>query len=173
MNYIQPLLSSDPKVLVYVLIALSCFTATENLHILETGLPSQYIRERILVSSDTLVVNEYSLVIGKLVRHELQHMRRGLYKDAAFKKATPEAQTGPQELDRLQGLLRLCQAMSSINGSLEMSIQVCESDTLFPVYCVPLSEARSHPTQPRPRQKGERKAIDLQRQSESDRVIGT
>ncbi|KAK3804685.1 MAG: hypothetical protein J3Q66DRAFT_446228 [Benniella sp.] len=117
MNYIQPLLSSDPKVLVYVLIALSCFTATENLHILETGLPSQYIRERILVSSDTLVVNEYSLVIGKLVRHELQHMRRGLYKDAAFKKATPEAQTGPQELDRLQGLLRLCQAMSSINGT--------------------------------------------------------
>ncbi|KAK3804768.1 MAG: hypothetical protein J3Q66DRAFT_425667 [Benniella sp.] len=112
-----------PKVLVYVLIALSCFTATENLHILETGLPSQYIRERILVSSDTLVVNEYSLVIGKLVRHELQHMRRGLYKDAAFKKATPEAQTGPQELDRLQGLLRLCQAMSSINGSLELSIQ--------------------------------------------------
>ncbi|KAK3805636.1 MAG: hypothetical protein J3Q66DRAFT_422977 [Benniella sp.] len=89
MNYIQPLLSSDPKVLVYVLIALSCFTATENLHILETGLPSQYIRERILVSSDTLV-------------------------------ATPEAQTGPQELDRLQGLLRLCQAMSSINGSLEI-----------------------------------------------------
>lgn len=105
-NYIQPLLSSkDPDVLASALKALSCFTAPEILPILETELPSQYIRERILEASDSLVVDEYSLVIGKLVRHELQHMRRGLFKDAAFKKATPESQSGPQELDRLQGVL--------------------------------------------------------------------
>ncbi|KAK3819580.1 MAG: hypothetical protein J3Q66DRAFT_399029 [Benniella sp.] len=105
-NYIQPLLSSkDPEVLASALKALSCFTAPEILPILETEQPSNYIRERILDTSDSLVVDEYSLVIDKLVRHELQHMRRGLFKDAAFKKATPESQAGPQELDRLQGVL--------------------------------------------------------------------
>ncbi|KAK3804548.1 MAG: hypothetical protein J3Q66DRAFT_362433, partial [Benniella sp.] len=148
------------------LIALSCFTATENLHILE--MDCLHIRIR-------LVVNEYSLVIGKLVRHELQHMRRGLLQRCRGQKGqTPEAQTGPQELDRLQGLLRLCQAMSSINGSLEMSIQVCESDTLVPVYLVFLSRSSvaSNPaaTTTEGGEEGDRFCRDNQI---PDRVIGT
>lgn len=105
-NYIQPLLSTeDPDVLAAALKALSCFTAPEILPILQTESPSLYVRERILEAQDPLVVDEYSLILDKLVRHELQHMRRGLFKDAAFKRATADAPSGPQELDRLQGVL--------------------------------------------------------------------
>ncbi|KAF9983619.1 hypothetical protein BGZ65_001611 [Modicella reniformis] len=112
-NYIQPLLSSeDPEVLAAALKALSCFSAPEILPILATESPSLYVRERILEVQDPLVVDEYSLVLDKLVRHELQHMRRGLFKDAAFKKATPDTLSGPRELDRLQGVL------SVVSGSI-------------------------------------------------------
>ncbi|KAF8940965.1 hypothetical protein BGZ58_003697 [Dissophora ornata] len=105
-NYIQPLLASeDPEVLAAALKALSSFTAPEILPILPTESPSLYIRERILEAQDHLVVDEFSLILDKLVRHELQHMRRGLFKDAAFKKATPDAASGTLELDRLQGVL--------------------------------------------------------------------
>ncbi|KAI8354840.1 hypothetical protein B0O80DRAFT_528838 [Mortierella sp. GBAus27b] len=112
-NYIQPLLSTeDPDVLAAALKALSCFTAPEILPILETESPSLYVRERILDAQDSLVVDEYSLVLDKLVRHELQHMRRGLFKDAAFKRAAADASSGPLELDRLQGVL------SVVSGSI-------------------------------------------------------
>ncbi|KAG0016207.1 hypothetical protein BGZ80_009368 [Entomortierella chlamydospora] len=105
-GYIQPLLSSeDPEVLSAALKALSCFTAPEILPILPTESPILYVRERILEADDTMVVDEYSLILDKLVRHELLHMRRGLFKDAAFKKATSDASSGAQELERLQGVL--------------------------------------------------------------------
>ncbi|KAF9174683.1 hypothetical protein BGX21_001464 [Mortierella sp. AD011] len=105
-GYIQPLLSSeDPEVLSAALKALSCFTAAEILPILPTESPILYVRERILEADDTMVVDEYSLILDKLVRHELLHMRRGLFKDAAFKKTTSDAPSGAQELERLQGVL--------------------------------------------------------------------
>ncbi|KAG0369948.1 hypothetical protein BGZ54_008343 [Gamsiella multidivaricata] len=105
-NYIQPLLDSeDPKILSAALKALSCFTAPEIMPILPTESPSLYIRKRIMEAPDSMVVDEYSYILDKLVRHELQHMRRGLFKDAAFKKTTLDALSGKQELDRLQGVL--------------------------------------------------------------------
>ncbi|KAF9348256.1 hypothetical protein BGX26_000316 [Mortierella sp. AD094] len=105
-GYIQPLLSSeDPEILSAALKALSCFTAPEILPVLPTESPILYVRERILEANDTMVVDDYSLILDKLVRHELLHMRRGLFKDAAFKKATPDAPSGAQELERLQGVL--------------------------------------------------------------------
>ncbi|KAF9113238.1 hypothetical protein BGX27_001985 [Mortierella sp. AM989] len=105
-NYIQPLLSSeDPEVLSASLKALSCFTAPEIMPILPIESPTLYVREQILEANVTMVVDDYSLILDKLVRHELLHMRRGLFKDAAFKKATPDVISGTQELERLQGVL--------------------------------------------------------------------
>ncbi|KAG0200403.1 hypothetical protein BGX28_006525 [Mortierella sp. GBA30] len=105
-NYIQPLLSSeDPEVLASALKALSCFSALEIVTVLLTESPAIYIRGQILEAQDSMVVDEYSMILDKLVRYELQHMRRGLFKDAATKKATPDAVSGAKELDRLQGVL--------------------------------------------------------------------
>src|SRR5690554_4473481 len=105
-NYIQPLLTSDdPDVLAAVLKALASFTAPEILATLPSGSPSLYIRQQLLEAQDPLVVDEYSLVLDKLVRHELAHMRRGLFKDAASKKAVPDALSGTKELDRLEGVM--------------------------------------------------------------------
>ncbi|KAG0316124.1 hypothetical protein BGZ99_007032 [Dissophora globulifera] len=105
-NYIQPLLASqNPEVLAAALKALSYFTAPEIMSVLPTESPSLYIRESILEAQDALVVDEFSLVLDKLVRHELQHMRRGLFKDAAFKRTVPDSGSGVQELSRLQGVL--------------------------------------------------------------------
>ncbi|KAG0267076.1 hypothetical protein BG011_009148 [Mortierella polycephala] len=105
-NYIQPLLTSDdPGVLAAVLKALASFTAPEILATLPSESPSLYIRQQLLEAQDPLVVDEYSLVLDKLVRHELAHMRRGLFKDAASKKAAPDALSGTKELDRLEGVM--------------------------------------------------------------------
>ncbi|KAF9436913.1 hypothetical protein BGZ76_002577 [Entomortierella beljakovae] len=105
-GYIKPLLTSDdPEILSASLKALSSFTASEIFPILPDESPILYVRERILEADDTMVVDEYSLILDKLVRHELQHMRRGLFKDAVFKKAAPEAHQGTQEIERLQGVL--------------------------------------------------------------------
>ncbi|KAF9576772.1 hypothetical protein EC968_003279 [Mortierella alpina] len=105
-NYIQPLLSSeDPEVLASALRALSHYSASEILPILPTESPATYIRGQILDCHDSMVVDEYSLVLDKLVRHELLHMRRGLFKDAASKKASADALSGTKELDRLQSVL--------------------------------------------------------------------
>ncbi|KAF9937204.1 hypothetical protein BGZ67_001546 [Mortierella alpina] len=105
-NYIQPLLSSeDPEVLTSALRALSHYSASEILSSLPTESPAAYIRGQILDCQDFMVVDEYSLVLDKLVRYELLHMRRGLFKDAASKKASPDALSGARELDRLQSVL--------------------------------------------------------------------
>ncbi|KAF9912472.1 hypothetical protein EC991_010559 [Linnemannia zychae] len=104
-NYIQPLLTSqDPEVLAAALKALGSFTAPEIASVLPTESPSLYIREQILEANDTLVLDEYSFILEKLVRFELSNMRRGLFKEAASKKAVDSA-SGTQELDRLQGVL--------------------------------------------------------------------
>ncbi|KAF9204171.1 hypothetical protein BGZ49_005617 [Haplosporangium sp. Z 27] len=106
LGYIQPLLSfEDPEILSSALKALSCFNAPEIMPILPTESPIQYVRERILEANETMVVDEYSLILEKLVRHELLHMRRGLFKDATLKKAAPDSTSGAQELERLQGVL--------------------------------------------------------------------
>ncbi|KAG0379509.1 hypothetical protein BGX24_000107 [Mortierella sp. AD032] len=104
-NYIQPLLAShDPEVLAAALKALGSFTAPEIASVLPTESPSLYIRELILEADDTLVLDEYSFILEKLVRFELSNMRRGLFKEAASKKVV-DAASGTQELDRLQGVL--------------------------------------------------------------------
>ncbi|KAF9952294.1 hypothetical protein BGZ72_006405 [Mortierella alpina] len=104
-NYVQPLLSSeDPEVLASTLRALSRFSASEILSSLPTESPAAYIRGQILNCQDSMIVDEYSLILDKLVRYELLHMRRGLFKDAASKKASPDALSGAKELDRLQGV---------------------------------------------------------------------
>ncbi|KAF9195012.1 hypothetical protein BGZ51_005976 [Haplosporangium sp. Z 767] len=105
-NYIQPLLTTDdPEVLAAALKALASFTAPEILTTLPSESPPSYIRQQLLEAQDPLVVDEYSLVLDKLVRHELTHMRRGLFKDAASKKAAPDALSGTKELDRLEGVM--------------------------------------------------------------------
>ncbi|KAF9967415.1 hypothetical protein BGZ70_009662 [Mortierella alpina] len=105
-NYIQPLLSfDDPEVLASALKALSHYSASEILSSLPTESPAVYIRDQILDCQDSMVVDEYSMILDKLVRYELLHMRRGLFKDAASKKASPDALSGARELDRLQGVL--------------------------------------------------------------------
>ncbi|KAF8949478.1 hypothetical protein BGZ47_000019 [Haplosporangium gracile] len=104
-NYIQPLLTlEDPGVLAAALKALGCFTAPEIASVLPTDSPSLYIREKILEANDTLVLDEYSFILEKLVRFELSNMRRGLFKEAGSKKVVDSA-SGTQELDRLQGVL--------------------------------------------------------------------
>ncbi|KAG0341238.1 hypothetical protein BG000_009781 [Podila horticola] len=104
-NYIKPLLvSEDPEILSAAWKALSAFHAQEIVTVLPVESPTLLIRQLILEAQDTLVVDEYSLVLDKLVRHELLHMRRGLFKDAASKKATTEV-NGVSELDRMQGVL--------------------------------------------------------------------
>lgn len=104
-NYIQPLLTSeDPEVLAAALKALGCFTAPEIASVLPTESPSRYIREKVLEANDTLVLDEYSFILEKLVRFELSNMRRGLFKEAGSKKVVDSA-SGTQELDRLQGVL--------------------------------------------------------------------
>ncbi|KAG0061848.1 hypothetical protein BGZ89_011126 [Linnemannia elongata] len=104
-NYIQPLLTSeDPEVLAAALKALGCFTAPEIASVLPTESPSLYIREKVLEANDTLVLDEYSFILEKLVRFELSNMRRGLFKEAGSKKVVDSA-SGTQELDRLQGVL--------------------------------------------------------------------
>ncbi|CAO3564774.1 unnamed protein product [Mortierella alpina] len=105
-NYMQPLLSSDdPEVLASALRALSHYSPAEILSSLPTESPAAYIRSQILHCQDSMVVDEYSMILDKLVRYELSHMRRGLFKDAASKKASPDALSGARELDRLQGVL--------------------------------------------------------------------
>lgn len=104
-NYIKPLLmSEDPEILAAAWKALSAFHAQEIVTVLPVESPTLLVRQLILEAQDTLVVDEYSLVLDKLVRHELLHMRRGLFKDAASKKATTEV-SGTSELDRLQDVL--------------------------------------------------------------------
>ncbi|KAK3826574.1 MAG: hypothetical protein JOS17DRAFT_776413 [Linnemannia elongata] len=105
LNYIQPLLASeDPEVLAAALKALGCFTAPEIASVLPTESPALYIREKVLEANDTLVLDEYSFILEKLVRFELSNMRRGLFKEAGSKKVVDSA-LGTQELDRLQGVL--------------------------------------------------------------------
>ncbi|KAG0098675.1 hypothetical protein BGZ93_010725 [Podila epicladia] len=104
-NYVKPLLmSEDPEILAAAWKALSAFHAQEIITVLPVESPKLLIRQLILEAQDTLVVDEYSLVLDKLVRHELLHMRRGLFKDAASKKITTEV-NGASELDRMQGIL--------------------------------------------------------------------
>lgn len=105
-EYIQPLLSSeDSEILAAGLKALGAFHATEIMDLLNVESPQTFIRQRILEADESLVVDEYSHILDKLVRYELLHMRRGLFKEAASKKATPDAVAGTQEIDRLQGVL--------------------------------------------------------------------
>ncbi|KAF9586362.1 hypothetical protein BGW38_006278 [Lunasporangiospora selenospora] len=108
-EYIKPLLDSkDPEVLASALRALACFTAPEILTTLAVEVPGVYIRERILEATDSQVVDEYSLVLEKLVRHELTHMRRGLFKDSASSRRGADGdqqQPGTQELDRMLGVM--------------------------------------------------------------------
>ncbi|KAF9395839.1 hypothetical protein CPC16_006533 [Podila verticillata] len=104
-NYIKPLLiSENPEILAAAWKALSAFHAQEIVTVLPVESPTLLVRQLILEAQDTLVVDEYSLVLDKLVRHELLHMRRGLFKDAASKKATTEV-NGASELDRMEGVL--------------------------------------------------------------------
>ncbi|KAF9216853.1 hypothetical protein BGZ59_007738 [Podila verticillata] len=104
-NYIKPLLMSEnPEILAAAWKALSAFHAQEIVTVLPVESPTLLVRQLILEAQDTLVVDEYSLVLDKLVRHELLHMRRGLFKDAASKKATTEV-NGASELDRMEGVL--------------------------------------------------------------------
>ncbi|KAG0035686.1 hypothetical protein BGZ82_005173 [Podila clonocystis] len=104
-NYIKPLLiSEDPEILGAAWKALSAFHAQEIVNVLPVESPTLLIRQLILEAQDTLVMDEYSLVLDKLVRHELLHLRRGLFKDAASKKAITEV-NGATELDRMQGVL--------------------------------------------------------------------
>lgn len=105
-NYIKPLLSSEePEILACGLKALGSFHATEIMDLLDVESPLIFIRQRILDARDPMVVDEYSHILDKVVRYELLHMRRGLFKDATAKKATPDALAGTQEVDRLDGVL--------------------------------------------------------------------
>ncbi|KAG0045993.1 hypothetical protein BGZ83_008809 [Gryganskiella cystojenkinii] len=105
-DYVQPLLSSeDPEILAAGLKALGAFHATEIMDLLNVESPQMFIRQRILEAHESIVVDEYSQILDKLVRYELLHMRRGLFKDAASKKVAPDAVSGTQEIDRLQGVL--------------------------------------------------------------------
>jgi len=105
-NYIKPLLSSEePEILASGLKALGSFHATEIMDLLDVESPLIFIRQRILDASEPMVEDEYSQILDKVVRYELLHMRRGLFKDATAKKATPDALTGTQEIDRLHGVL--------------------------------------------------------------------
>ncbi|GJJ76671.1 hypothetical protein EMPS_09030 [Entomortierella parvispora] len=105
-NYIKPLLSSEnPDVLATGLKALGAFHATEIMDLLDVESPLIFIRKSILDAQEPMVVDEYSQILDKLVRYELLHMRRGLFKDVATKKATPDTLTGTQEIDRLNGVL--------------------------------------------------------------------
>jgi hypothetical protein len=97
--------SNDPQILAAGLKALGYFHATEIMDLLNVESPQTFIRQRILEADESIVVDEYSHILDKLVRYELLHMRRGLFKDATTKKATPDALAGTQEIDRLQGVL--------------------------------------------------------------------
>ncbi|KAG0338813.1 hypothetical protein BG004_007061 [Podila humilis] len=105
-NYIRPLLASeDPEILASAWKALSAFNAQEIVTVLPVESPTLLIRQLIIEAQDSLVVDEYSLALDKLVRHELLHMRRGLFKDAASKKIVTETDGRASELDRIQGVM--------------------------------------------------------------------
>ncbi|KAF9429001.1 hypothetical protein BGZ94_000182 [Podila epigama] len=105
-NYVRPLLTSqDPEILAAAWKTLSAFHAQEIVTVLPVESPTLLIRQLILEAQDTMVVDEYSLVLEKLVQHELLHMRRSLFKDATSKKPTSEAAQGTSELERMQGVL--------------------------------------------------------------------
>ncbi|KAG0260982.1 hypothetical protein DFQ27_003227, partial [Actinomortierella ambigua] len=109
-NYIRPLLDSkQPKTLGAALRALSSFTAIEIQSILPVESPTAFLRQLILEAPSELVVDEYTLLINKLARHELANLRRSLFKDAAgpgssssSSSATHSESVAKQSIDRTQ-----------------------------------------------------------------------
>ncbi|KAF9971637.1 hypothetical protein BGZ73_005410, partial [Actinomortierella ambigua] len=105
-NYIRPLLDSkQPNVLGAALRALSSFTAIEIQSILPVESPTLFIRQLILEAPTELVVDEYTLLINKLARHELANLRRSLFKDSAGGRSAAHsesaaASTAKQSIDR-------------------------------------------------------------------------
>ncbi|KAG0244447.1 hypothetical protein BGW41_007739 [Actinomortierella wolfii] len=107
-NYIHPLLDSkQPKVLGAALRALSSFTAVEIQSILPVESPTLFIRQLILEAPTELVIDEYTLLLNKLARHELSNLRRSLFKDAAGGRSAAHANSASasaakQSIDRTQ-----------------------------------------------------------------------